>query len=137
MAPSAQEASAQAGSGNSVTGWKLDREQRKELLQQFPPRYREVVADHVTLKAKAGAEAPLPEETHGEIVGKVDDGRGVEAMIVSIGGTTDRPDGSSYHITWSLEPGRKARESNDVLRSEPWVMFDLPMPVKLAPARFR
>jgi len=137
MAPSAQEASARAGSGSSVTGWKLDREQRKELLQQFPPRYREVVADHVTLKAKASAEAPLPDETHGEIVGKVDDGRGVEAMIVSIGGTTDRPDGSSYHITWSLEPGRKARESNDVLRSEQWVMFDLPMPVKLAPARFR
>ena len=136
MAPSAREAAAKAGKGDSVTGWKLDREQRKELLQQFPPRYRNVDADHVTLKVKAGQDAPLPEETHGEIVGRVDDGRGVEAMIVRIGGTTDRPDGSTYHITWSLEPGRKAKESNDVLRSAPWVMFDLPMPVKLAPARW-
>ena len=136
MAPSAQEAHRQAGPGDSVTGWKLDREQRKELLQQFPPKYREVVADHVTLTSKAADDSPLPEGTHGEIVGRVDDGRGVEAMVVSIGGTTDRPDGSTYHITWSLEPGREAKESNDALRSHPWVMFDLPMPVKLAPERW-
>ncbi len=136
MAPSAREAAAKAGRGNSVIGWKLDREQRKELLQQFPPRYRELVADHVTLKAKAGGNAPLPEETHGEIVGKVDDGRGVEAMIVSIGGTTDRPDGSTYHITWSLGPGRKARESNDVLRDKGWQPIDAPIDIDLEPARF-
>jgi hypothetical protein len=58
-------------------------------------------------------------------------------MVVRIGGTTDRPDGSTYHITWSLEDGRRAKESNDVLAARQWVMFDLPMPVKLKPARFR
>jgi hypothetical protein len=137
MAPSAQEAAARAGSGDSVTGWKLDREQRKELLQQFPPKFRNVVADHVTRQAKAPKNAPLPAETHGEIVGRADDGKGVEAMIVSIGGTTDRPDGSTYHITWSLEDGRRAKESNDILREQEWEMFDLPMPVKLQPACFR
>jgi len=137
MAPSARQAAAKAGSGDSVIGWKLDREQRKELLQQFPPRFRNVVADHVTLAAKAASDAPLPEEMEGEIIGRVDDGRGVEAMVVSIGGTTDRPDGSTYHITWSLEDGRKAKESNDVLREQQWVMFDLPMPIALHPARFR
>ena len=136
-APSAQQAAAKAGSGDSVIGWKLDREQRKELLQQFPPKFRNVVADHVTLQAKAAAGASLPEETLGEIVGRVDDGRGVEALVVSIGGTTDRPDGSTYHITWSLEDGRKAKESNDVLAAQQWELFDLPMPVKLQPARFR
>jgi hypothetical protein len=137
MAPSAEEASAKAGSGNGITGWTLDPEQRKELLQQFPPRYPNIVADHVTLSVRTGPAAPLPDETHGEIIGRVDDGRGVEALIVSIGGTTDRPDGSTYHITWSLEGGRKARESNDVLRSSPWTRFDLPMPVRLRPARLR
>lgn len=137
MAPSAREAAAQAGRGNTVTGWKLDREQRKELLQQFPPKFENVVADHVTLQAKASADAPLPDETMGEIVGRVDDGKGVEAMVVSIGGTTDRPDGSTYHITWSLSDGRRAKESNDVLAERRWERFDLPMPVKLQPARFR
>jgi hypothetical protein len=136
MAPSAREAAAQAGRGDTVTGWKLDPDQRRELLQQFPPKFPNVVADHVTLEGKAADDAPLPEESEGEIVGRVDDGRGVEAMIVSIGGTTDRPDGSTYHITWSLEDGREGRESNDVLAAQNWVMFDLPMPIRLHPARF-
>src|SRR4051794_7980117 len=108
MAFSAREAASRAGSGDTVIGWKLDRAQRRELLQQFPPRYADAIADHVTLQSKASAVAPLPEETMGEIVGRADDGRGVEAMVVSIGGGTDRPDGSSYHITWSLADGRHA-----------------------------
>ena len=137
MPPSAQEAAALAGRGDTVTGWKLDRDQRVELLQQFPPKFRNVVADHVTLQSRSADDAPLPQETEGEIIGRVDDGHGVDAMIVSIGGTTRRPDGSTYHITWSLEDGRKARESNDVLAREKWVMFDLPMPVRLIPSRFR
>jgi hypothetical protein len=137
MAPSATQAADKAGSGDSVIGWKLDPEQRRELLQQFPPKFRNVVADHVTLQAKVAGDAPLPQETDGEIVGRVDDGRGVEAMVVRIGGTTDRPDGSTYHITWSLEDGRRAKESNDVLAAQQWVMFELPMPVRLRPARFR
>jgi hypothetical protein len=136
MAPSAQEAAGKAGTGRSVIGWKLDREQRKELLQQFPPKYRNVDADHVTLRTKAAKDSPLPQETDGEIVGRGDDGQGVEAMVVAIGGTTDRPDGSTYHITWSLEPGRQAKESNDVLASNGWTPFDLPMPVQLKPARW-
>ena len=136
MTISAQQASAQAGEGESTIGWKVDREQRKELLQQFPPRYPNVDADHVTLRSKAADDALLPEEALGEIVGRADDGRGVEAMVVAIGGTTGRPDGSTYHITWSLEPGRKAQESNDVLAAFEWDPFDLPMPVKLKPSRW-
>jgi hypothetical protein len=123
-------------SDTTTIGWKVDREQRKELLQQFPPHYANLVADHVTLRSRVPLADPLPGPVHGEIVGKVDDGRGVEAMVVRIDGTTDRPDGSTYHITWSLGPGRRAVESNDALRSEQWTMFDLHMPVKLEPARF-
>lgn len=136
MAPPAKIAHEQAGKGDGVIGWKLDRAQRAELLQQFPPRYCSVDADHVTLTVRASRKAALPEETHGEIVGRGDDGRGVEAMVVRIDGTTNRPDGSVYHITWSLEPGRKATESNDVLREHEWEAFDLPMPVRLHPERW-
>jgi hypothetical protein len=131
-----EQAWASGGSGNKVTGWKVDRVQRKELLQQFPARYANVVADHVTLKAKASADAPVPDAVVGEIVGRADDGKGVEAMVVSIDGGTDRPDGGTYHITWSLGDGRSARESNDVIRELGWEKLDLPMPVQLAPARW-
>jgi hypothetical protein len=136
MAPSAREAAAQAGSGETVIGWKLDRDQRSELLLQFPPRYEEVVADHVTLQTKASPDAALPDETFGEILGRADDGEGVEALVVSIAGTADRPDGGTYHITWSLAEGRCARESNDVIAERGWRAFELPMPVRLVPARF-
>ena len=136
MTLNAQQASAQAGNGKTVIGWKLDRDQRKELLQQFPPKFSEVVADHVTLAARVSSGARLPSEQHGEIVGRIDDRQGVEAMVVKIDGTTDRPDGSTYHITWSLSPGRRAKESNDVIARLGWQEIELPMPVKLEPARF-
>lgn len=115
------------------TGWALDRSQRGELLTRFPPVYPEVVADHVTLKFGARQDEALPTETRGEIVGRADDGAGVEAMVVRIGGTTDRPDGSTYHITWSLKPGRQAKESNDVIRERGWTPFAEPIPVSLEP----
>jgi hypothetical protein len=120
----------------SVTGWKLDRGQRAELLQQFPPKYTRPVADHVTLDSDESGEAPLPQESEAQIVGRADDGKGVEAMVVRIGGTTDRPDGSTYHITWSLAAGRQAKESNDVIAAIGWTPFELAMPILLEPARW-
>ncbi len=137
MALSAQQAHQQAKPGDTVIGWRLDRDQRRELLLQFPPKFSEVVADHVTLSARVARGSGLPGETHGEIVGRAEDGKGVEALVVSIGGTTDRPDGSTYHITWSLEKGRRAKESNDVIREYGWEPLELPMPVMLEPACFR
>jgi hypothetical protein len=56
---------------------------------------------------------------------------------VQIDGTTDRPDGSTYHITWSLGPGRKAKESNDVLRDRGWRRLDRAIPIRLEPAVFK
>jgi hypothetical protein len=117
----------------TVTGWKLDRTQREQLLKDHPPRYAQAVADHVTLEV-GGKE--IPGEVRASIVGRADDEAGVEAMVVSIDGSVDRPDGSIYHITWSLGPGRKARESNDVLKERGWKELDHPIPVDLAPARF-
>jgi hypothetical protein len=61
--------------------------------------------------------------------------RGHECLVVEMDGSTDRPDGSTYHITWSLGPGRKARESNDVLRDRGWTHVD-PIDIELEPARF-
>jgi hypothetical protein len=119
----------------SVIGWKLDRGEREALLARFPPRYEQPVADHVTLATNAETK-PLPNAVHAEIRGRADDDAGVEAMVVALDGSTDRPDGSSFHITWSLAVGRRARESNDVIREGDWARFDEPVPVTLAPARF-
>ena len=121
----------------TVIGWKLDRGQREELLQQYPARYLDAIADHVTLKTDAAADA-LPSRVEAAIVGHADDGDSLECVVVTIDGTTDRPDGSTFHITWSLDKskGRRARESNDLLKERGWNRFDQPVPIKLEPARF-
>ena len=123
-------------SNGSVTGWKLPSSERERLLDRFPPKYERTIADHVTLNVGGGEDAPLPDEKRGRVVGRADDGESLECLVVEIGGTTDRPDGSTYHITWSLGPGRKAKESNDVLREQGWDEIGEPLPIELEPARF-
>ena len=122
--------------GRSVVGWKLDRKQRAEMLARIEPTYANVVADHVTLAAKVAPVAPLPDAGSAEAVGRVDDGRGVEALVVAVDGTTDRPGGGTYHITWSLGPGRRAVESNDALAAGPWQPLPEAIPLELTPARW-
>ena len=102
----------------TVTGWKLARDEREVLLQRFPPKYDSAVADHVTLRVGATPQTPLPREPQSaQIVGRADDGRSLECMVVKRDGTTDRPDGSTYHITWSLDraKGVKPVDSNAVI----------------------
>ena len=120
----------------TVTGWKLTSDQRDLLLERFPPKYEKVVADHVTLRTGATPDTPLPRKPDAKIVGRADDGKSLECLVAELDGTTDRPDGSTYHITWSLGLGRRAVESNDVLRDLGWEPIDAPIPVELEPARF-
>jgi hypothetical protein len=121
----------------TVTGWKLPEVERELLLRRFPPKYANVDADHVTLRTGATAATPLPDDPRtSAVVGRADDGTSLECLVVKIDGTTDRPDGSTYHITWSLGDGRRARESNDLLRDKGWDYIEAPIPVELEPARF-
>ena len=121
----------------TVTGWKLPRDEREVLIARFPPKYENEVADHVTLRVGATPETPLPRVPESaRIIGRADDGNSLECLVVELDGTTDRPDGSTYHITWSLGSHRKARESNDVLRDQGWERLPAPIDVTLQPARF-
>ena len=123
--------------GNYVTGWKLPRNERDRLLERFPPQYERTIADHVTLQAGASEDSPTPKPVDAKVVGRADDGESLECLVVTIDGTTDRPDGSTYHITWSLGPGRKAKESNDLLRDQGWDEIDRPIAIELEPAKFK
>lgn len=114
-------------------GWLVG--DREALLARFAPRYPLVVAHHVTFKF-GDPGAALPTDSAGEIVGEADDGLGVQALVVRIGGTTARPDGGTYHITWSLAEGREARESNAVIAGRGWTPFAAPAPVTLHPQGF-
>ena len=114
------------------TGWLVDPATRPALLARFPPRFDRVVAHHVTLKFGDRAAAP-PGEVSAEMVGEACDEAGVQAMVVRIDGATGRPDGGTFHITWSLAEGREARESNAVIAARGWRPFAAPVPVRLLP----
>ena len=118
-------------------GWELDERDRAALLARFPPVYPDVVADHVTLASGASADTPIPAEREGIVVGRADDGAGVEALVVEISGTTERPDGGTYHLTWSIDRarGREMKHSNDVIRERGWTEVER-IPIRLEPKRF-
>jgi hypothetical protein len=121
--------------GRQVVGWLLEEADREALLARFPPRFPDVVAHHVTLDASGTA--ALPNAKPAAVVGEADDGKGVQALVVAIDGSTDRPDGSTYHITWSLDraAGRKPIESNDVIARLGWRPIAGPIPIRITPAR--
>jgi uncharacterized protein YjbJ (UPF0337 family) len=120
----------------TVIGWKLDPSERFVLLGRFAPRYARAVADHVTLATNMSPDTPLPAPCSATIVGEADDGSGVQALVVAIDGKTDRPGGGTFHVTWSLSPGRHAGESNDVIASFGWSPLAEPVAIALFPARF-
>lgn len=103
----------------SYSGWLLPEKDRERLMAIFSPRFPKVIAHHVTLKYPADETDPLPVETKGFVIGYASDGIGIEALVVEIGGTSRRHDGSVYHITWSLDPekGYSPKMSNDLLQS--------------------
>lgn len=119
-----------------VVGWRLEAEDRARLLLRFPPHYPDVVADHVTLRAGAEPSARPPPEIHDAVlIGRADDGEGVEAMVVRLAGDTVRPEGGVFHITWSLDRSRRRRavESNHVIAERGWRALPEPVPVRLLP----
>ncbi|AWJ86651.1 hypothetical protein TSH58p_24580 (plasmid) [Azospirillum sp. TSH58] len=116
-------------------GWALPEAERARLLALFPARYARTVAHHVTLAHGVGPGHPLPTEREGTITGLADDGLGVQALVVAIAGTTDRPGGGTYHVTWSLGPGRRAVESNAVIARLGWSPVE-PAAVRLEPRFF-
>ena len=128
---------ARAASPGRVLGWLLDEAERRALLQRFPPAYADVLAHHVTLKMASRPREALPPPCSAEIVGEADDGAGVQCLVVAIDGSTERPDGGAYHITWSLDRqrGRRPVDSNGVIAWLGWRTVERAA-LTLIPGRF-
>ena len=136
MTAATTELTTQPPARRRTSGWLVDPKTRESLLQRYPPIYPNVVAHHVTLSSGIESDAAIPLPTRGTIVGRVDDGNGVEALIIEIGGTTDRIGGGTYHITWSLDraANREARESNGAIARLGWQSVAAPQEIELMPA---
>lgn len=94
--------------------YKLDADTREGLLATIPAKYPQIIADHITFKTGKEGES-IPELKTAEIIGVADDGNGLQAAVVRINGSVERPDERILHITWSLDPNGTAPAAFDVM----------------------
>lgn len=97
--------------------FKLDDASRTNLARQFPPKFSEFIGSHITYNFKACETDPMPDAKSFAVVGYACDPAGIEALIVEVDGSTHRPDGDTYHCTWSLDraAGFKPVNSNNLI----------------------
>ena len=101
--------------------FELDEQSRNILLKTFPPKYPEVIGHHITHQFGVPEGTKLPSDVKDvKVIGYADDGTSLEALVVDVNGSTQRPDGGTYHITWSLdrEQGRKPVHSNNLIKEQ-------------------
>ena len=84
------------------------------LLGIFKPKYPDVIANHITHQYPASLEDYLPYIGSFKVVGISDDGKGLEALVISLDGKTKRPDKEVYHITWSIDKGSGYKPSDSI-----------------------
>jgi hypothetical protein len=100
------------------TAYNLTKASRRELMKHFPPKFN-LVAHHVTVEFDVPEDTPVPGYAELKVVGYASDDT-LEALVVSVNGTTTRKDGSTYHLTWSKTSDRSSAESNAVIAQNGW-----------------
>ncbi len=98
------------------TAYVLTEETREALLELYPPKYDKVIAEHITVDFGVPEGTPLPEGSWIKVIGEADSKDGLQALVVSVDGAYQRPDGKVYHITWSLDADKyKPVDSNELI----------------------
>lgn len=123
------------GHKRGYVGWLLPVVERDRLLEIFPAVHTMLIAHHCTLQHGVPHSFPLPTATEAEVMGESVDDAGVQALVLRIDGSVQRPTGGIFHITWSLNKGRLAAESNSVIASHGWHPCD-PIKIDLFPQWF-
>lgn len=97
---------------------KLSSQDREQLLQLFPAKNPDLIADHVTLIFPFAPtdSNQFSSSVNCSIIGYVSEDH-LEAFVVTIDQSPTRLDGKRYHITWSLNraAGKKPVDSNKLI----------------------
>ena len=109
----------------------IDEASRARILTDFPPRFPEVIAHHITHQFPD--DSLPPHQSSANIIGYAADHR-LECLVVSVDGKTNRPNGGIYHITLSIdrEQGAKPVHSNHVIQTG-WITLDAPISIAVQP----
>ena len=110
---------------------------RSHLASVFPPKFSEFIGHHITYRFGVKSDEPLSQATSFRVVGYACDDTGLEALVVEVDGSTVRPDGKTFHITWSLDRGAgfKPVMSNDLISKNGYEKISNPINIT-ATAKF-
>lgn len=99
------------------TSYQLTTKSKKHLTERFPPKYPKHIGHHVTYEFGVHSDTQLPPHADINVVGYQDNPDGIEALVVSVNGSLERPDGGVFHITWSLDPKEfRPVHANDLVK---------------------
>lgn len=117
--------------------FEISTQSRSHLASIFPPKFPEFIGHHITYRMGVKSDVPLPEASSFTVVGYAYDEAGIEALVVEVDGSVVRPDGKTFHITWSLdrEAGFKPVKSNDLIASKGYRKISNPINIT-ATAKF-
>lgn len=87
----------------AYTAYTLTKDSRIALLRALPPAFATVKADHITHIYNAAGSADMPAPARIRITHYICDPAGLDVLKVTVDGKDTKPDGTPYHITWSMD----------------------------------
>ncbi len=94
------------------SGWMIDAQDRAKLMRQFPPLFEVEVVSHVTQSVSRDSKVEFPIDAKIVIYDMIV-ADGMQIALVSVNGKTTRPDGETYHITWSHKKDLAPKQAKD------------------------
>lgn len=118
------------------TAYVLKDKSIEKLKELFNQDYPDFIGHHITVNFGVQANAEIPPETDDIYVIGVASQDGVQALLVSIDGNVERPNGGLYHVTWSIDKskGKKPVDSNKIIHRAKTVA---PIKIKATPELLR
>jgi len=112
------------------SGYAINHESQQLLLSRIAPAFEHTSAHHITHLYGVPEEMP-PHATTATVIAVAQNDR-AQAAIVEINGSTERPNGQTYHITISYDKagGASAKDSNQAIQTSDWTpvpRFTLPL----------
>jgi len=118
------------------SGWKLGDSSRDTLENIFGVAHPKKIAHHITYMF--GPDSVKPKDAKIYVIGHCITDK-IECFVVEVDGSLVRPDGKTYHITWSLDPqkGAKPVDSNEALEKFGFVHIKEKILIQCEPKVFK
>ena len=115
--------------------FKLSEGSKQNLKDLYPPKFSKVYCDHITVAFNLTEELYIQltsqyAEAKLLVIGYAFNGESLECFVVSVDGSTNRPDGDTFHITHSLSAPSAPKDSNALIKSVGYKTLNRFMPIQ-------